>query len=156
QLSYTGMSRTGADSDQLAASWLLSGRRLKDLTTSEEVRTVKRHFSGTDLLPSSGRVTTAGQRRTRRRSSWVRPAGAGWDRSVRITWHEVGDEGEEHAMTCSKAAYRARPWRVHSLAPDFEVIDVWRVNLRGGQGGFARFVEVFWEGVGEAERWALS
>jgi hypothetical protein len=59
-------------------------------------------------------------------------------------------------MKSSKMAHRALPWRVHTLASDFEVIDVWRFNLRGGQGGFARFVKVFWEGMGEAERWALS
>lgn len=59
-------------------------------------------------------------------------------------------------MKSSKEAHRAHPWRVHTLAADFEVIDVWRFDLRGGQGGFARFVDVFWAGLSEAEQWALS
>jgi hypothetical protein len=59
-------------------------------------------------------------------------------------------------MKSSKDAHRAHRWRVHTLAADFEVIDVWRFDLRGGEGSFARFVEVFWAEMGEAERWTLS
>jgi hypothetical protein len=59
-------------------------------------------------------------------------------------------------MRSSKEAHRAHPWRVHTLAADFEVIDVWRFTLPGDEGNFARFVEVFWAAMGQAERWALS
>lgn len=59
-------------------------------------------------------------------------------------------------MMSSKKVHRARPWRVHSLATDFEVIDVWRFDRGGGQANFGRFVEAFWAVMGEAERWALS
>jgi hypothetical protein len=59
-------------------------------------------------------------------------------------------------MRSSTEAHRANRWRVHALAADFEVIDVWRFDLRGGKGGFVRFVEVFWAGMAEAEGWTLS
>jgi hypothetical protein len=54
-------------------------------------------------------------------------------------------------MNCTTEAPRARPWRVHTLATDGEVIDVWRFDLHGGESSFAQFIEVFWAGMGEAE-----
>ena len=32
-------------------------------------------------------------------------------------------------MTPEERAHRARPWRVHTLAPDFELLDLWNVPL---------------------------
>jgi hypothetical protein len=44
----------------------------------------------------------------------------------------------------------ARPWRVHRLADDFEVIDAWRMALRPVSGqGFEDFVDVFWKTMGD-------
>ncbi len=34
-------------------------------------------------------------------------------------------------------------WRVPTLCPDFRVLDVWRLPVRGAPGEFADFVEVF-------------
>ena len=31
--------------------------------------------------------------------------------------------------TVDVAAHRARPWRVHTLAPDFEILDLWALPL---------------------------
>ncbi len=34
----------------------------------------------------------------------------------------------------------AHPWRVHALAPDFELLDVWRFGTRGRAADFPEFV----------------
>lgn len=59
-------------------------------------------------------------------------------------------------MKSTVEAHRAHPWRVHALAADFEVIDVWRFELRSGEGGFDRFLEAFWSEMAVAEKEALS
>jgi hypothetical protein len=48
-------------------------------------------------------------------------------------------------MSADVAAHRARPWRVHTLAPDFELLDLWEVALPGSaaEEGFADFLRVF-------------
>jgi hypothetical protein len=56
----------------------------------------------------------------------------------------------------SVASHRSHPWRVHSLAADFEVLDVWRIDLRGGAGDFPRLVGVFWAEMQAAEGSALA
>lgn len=40
----------------------------------------------------------------------------------------------------SPADHLARPWRVHALAPDFELLDVWRFGSRGRADDFPAFV----------------
>src|SRR5437879_6372108 len=46
-----------------------------------------------------------------------------------------------------------RPWRVHALAKDFELIDTWSMKL---EGDFPAFVERFWRTVAELDQMALG
>jgi hypothetical protein len=49
-------------------------------------------------------------------------------------------------MSADVAAHRRRPWRVHTLAPDFELLDLWRIPVRvDGAAGrtFEDFHRVF-------------
>lgn len=59
-------------------------------------------------------------------------------------------------MKSTPEAHRRHPWKVHALAADFEVIDVWRFELQGGEGGFDRFVNLFWGELKVTEQGALS
>jgi hypothetical protein len=45
-------------------------------------------------------------------------------------------------MRLAKAAHTSRPWRIHEIAPDFEVEDVWALPTPGGPGDFPRLVEM--------------
>lgn len=38
------------------------------------------------------------------------------------------------------AAHTSLPWRIHDIAPDFEVLDVWSLPTPGGRDDFARLV----------------
>ena len=40
------------------------------------------------------------------------------------------------------AAHSARPWRIHELAPDFRLEDVWALGCAGGASDFERLVEL--------------
>lgn len=51
------------------------------------------------------------------------------------------DGGEE--MTLPTSAHTSRPWRIHEIAPDFRVEDVWALPTPGGPDDFPRLVEVF-------------
>jgi hypothetical protein len=44
-------------------------------------------------------------------------------------------------MKLSADAHTSRPWRVHEIAPDFRLEDVWALPTPGGQGDFARLVQ---------------
>ena len=59
-------------------------------------------------------------------------------------------------MKSTPEAHRSHPWKVHALAPDFEVIDVWRFELQGVEGGFDRFLNLFWGQLQVVEQQALS
>jgi hypothetical protein len=39
-------------------------------------------------------------------------------------------------------AHTSRPWRIHEIAPDFRVEDVWELPARGGPDDFPRLVEL--------------
>jgi hypothetical protein len=39
-------------------------------------------------------------------------------------------------------AHTARPWRIHELAPDFRLEDVWALPTPGGAGDFPRLVQL--------------
>jgi len=43
-------------------------------------------------------------------------------------------------MSLPKTAHTSRPWRIHELAPDFRVEDVWELRWRGGPEDFPRLV----------------
>jgi Protein of unknown function (DUF2867) len=43
-------------------------------------------------------------------------------------------------MRLSNTAHTSRPWRIHELAPDFRVEDVWELPWRGGPEDFTRLV----------------
>ncbi|HEY2389424.1 MAG TPA: DUF2867 domain-containing protein [Candidatus Binatia bacterium] len=60
-------------------------------------------------------------------------------------------------MRSTPQAHRARPWRVHTLVPDFELIDVWRFELRlEPERGFDAFLATFWTAIHALERSWLS
>jgi hypothetical protein len=60
-------------------------------------------------------------------------------------------------MRSTSSAHRAHPWRVHTLAPDFELIDVWRFDVQVEPGrSFEAFLDVFWEVMGTLARHPLS
>ncbi|MDT5334712.1 MAG: hypothetical protein QOD90_217 [Mycobacterium sp.] len=41
-----------------------------------------------------------------------------------------------------REAHTSRPWRIHQIAPEFEVLDVWRLPTTGGSGDFHRLLAV--------------
>ncbi|WP_433018841.1 DUF2867 domain-containing protein [Kribbella sp. CA-294648] len=41
------------------------------------------------------------------------------------------------------AAHTSQPWRIHEVAPDFEVEDVWVLRTPGGANDFPRLVALF-------------
>ena len=45
-------------------------------------------------------------------------------------------------MRLPKSAHTSRPWRIHEIAPDFEIEDVWALPTPGGPGDFPRLVEM--------------
>ena len=51
-------------------------------------------------------------------------------------------------MAREKATHFAKPWRVHALAPDFELEDLWAFDLGGG-GDLRAFLSCFWRVFGE-------
>lgn len=61
----------------------------------------------------------------------------GWNRSV-------GDL----VLRLPKAAHTARPWRIHEIAGDFRLEDVWALPTPGGVDDFPRLVRQLAEGTG--------
>jgi hypothetical protein len=45
-------------------------------------------------------------------------------------------------MRLSKTAHTSRPWRIHEIAPDFRLEDVWALPGRGGPDDFPRLIEL--------------
>jgi hypothetical protein len=45
-------------------------------------------------------------------------------------------------MRLAKTAHTSRPWRIHEIAPDFELEDVWALPTPGGPDDFPRLVEM--------------
>ena len=45
-------------------------------------------------------------------------------------------------MRLPESAHTERPWRIHEVAGDFEVEDVWELPTPGGPGDFPRLVEL--------------
>lgn len=45
-------------------------------------------------------------------------------------------------MRLPDAAHASRPWRIHALATDFRLEDVWALPTPGGPGDFPRLVEL--------------
>lgn len=43
-------------------------------------------------------------------------------------------------MKLPNAEHTSRPWRIHEVAPDFHVEDVWALRTPGGQGELPRLV----------------
>jgi Protein of unknown function (DUF2867) len=46
-------------------------------------------------------------------------------------------------MTLPETAHTSRPWRIHELAPEFRLEDVWALPTPGGPDDFPRLVEQF-------------
>jgi Protein of unknown function (DUF2867) len=46
-------------------------------------------------------------------------------------------------MRLPQQAHTSRPWRIHELAPDFRLEDVWALPTPGGPGDFPRLVQAF-------------
>jgi Protein of unknown function (DUF2867) len=45
-------------------------------------------------------------------------------------------------MRLPDTEHTSRPWRIHELAPDFHLEDVWKLPWRGGREDFPRLVEL--------------
>lgn len=45
-------------------------------------------------------------------------------------------------MKLPPSAHTARPWRIHEIAPDFDLLDVWALPTPGGPDDFPRLVEL--------------
>src|SRR3954447_21432329 len=45
-------------------------------------------------------------------------------------------------MRLAEAAHSSRPWRIHEIAHDFELEDVWALPTPGGPGDFPRLLEM--------------
>jgi hypothetical protein len=45
-------------------------------------------------------------------------------------------------MRLPNTAHTSRPWRIHELAPDLRLEDVWELPGRGGPDDFPRLVEL--------------
>lgn len=45
-------------------------------------------------------------------------------------------------MRLPNEAHTSRPWRIHEIAPDFELEDVWELPGRGGRGDFPQLVQL--------------
>ena len=43
-------------------------------------------------------------------------------------------------MRLSDTAHTSRPWRIHEIAPDFRLYDVWALPTPGGPHDFPRLV----------------
>jgi Protein of unknown function (DUF2867) len=61
----------------------------------------------------------------------------------------------------ANSAHTSRPWRIHEIAPDFRLEDVWELPVRGGADDFPRLVEVIasldpWQGSSRAARALFS
>ncbi|MFH7596359.1 DUF2867 domain-containing protein [Streptomyces racemochromogenes] len=52
-------------------------------------------------------------------------------------------------MRLPKTAYTSRPWRIHEIAGDFRVEDVWDLPTPGGADDLALLVEQFANGTGD-------
>jgi hypothetical protein len=46
-------------------------------------------------------------------------------------------------MRLPDTAHTSRPWRIHEVAPDFDLEDVWALPTPGGPADFARLVDHF-------------
>jgi hypothetical protein len=57
---------------------------------------------------------------------------------MRLTAHEV-----HHRMRLPATAHTSRPWRIHEVAPDFRLEDVWELPTPGGRDDLARFARWF-------------
>jgi hypothetical protein len=49
-------------------------------------------------------------------------------------------------MRLPDTAHTSRPWRIHELAPDFELVDVWALPTPGGPDEFPRLVHAITAG----------
>ena len=49
-------------------------------------------------------------------------------------------------MKLPDTAHTSRPWRIHEIAPDFRLYDVWALPTPGGPDDFGRLVRQFAEG----------
>ena len=45
-------------------------------------------------------------------------------------------------MRLPNTAHTSRPWRIHELTPDFQVLDVWALPTPGGPDDFPRLVDL--------------
>jgi hypothetical protein len=53
-----------------------------------------------------------------------------------------------------ESAHTSRPWRIHEIAPDFHLEDVWALPTPGGPGDFPRLVQQFAAGeMSENSSW---
>lgn len=56
-----------------------------------------------------------------------------------------------HRMRLKKAAHTERPWRIHAIAPDFDLEDVWALPTPGGRDEFPTLVRQMTTGGNHAD-----
>jgi len=59
-------------------------------------------------------------------------------------------------MRLPKTAHTSRPWRIHEIAGDFQVEDVWALPTPGGPDDLARLVRKFANGNGNGDGAPIS
>src|SRR6185503_17399436 len=84
---------------------------------------------------SSRAATSACARATRSRCSTTRPS-----RPTSSPLHSQVDNAGR--MELATTAHTAQPWRIHRIAADFRIEDVWALPTPGGPDDFARLVQL--------------
>lgn len=56
-------------------------------------------------------------------------------------------------MRLPAAEHDARPWRIHAIAPDFTVEDVWALPARGGAQDFQSLLEIITSDLHDPDTW---
>jgi Protein of unknown function (DUF2867) len=65
------------------------------------------------------------------------------------------NEKEKYDMKLSNSEHTSRPWRIHEIAPDFRLEDVWALPTPGGPDDFPRLVrQVAGDSTSDNPSWA--
>lgn len=137
-----------------------AGRPFVPLGHAPEVR--QRRLEAIDIGTGDGEVEVVVRTRLRSKERVHAPAAMDPPSDVRGVEPTddlediVGGHGREPIVAGVKvdpARHRAQPWRIHALAPDFELLDVWGIPIEADPARgetFDRFFDLAWENGIEA------
>jgi hypothetical protein len=57
-------------------------------------------------------------------------------------------------MRVPKSTHESQPWRIHEIAPDFTIEDVWELPVDGGADGFQTLLDVM-ASLDPAHSWSM-